>query len=273
MAVINHAKREINAKLVYYGPPGAGKASLFSYIHQRIKPSLCGPLKSMPAGGDTLLFFDYLPFESACLDGYRVRFHLYTLTGPVDHLGTWKMTLKGVDGLALVSEPGQEHDEQLAQALRSLRSILTQHGRDLQQVPCVLISTKADQGVAQDVDWVADLSDCVALRSSVVTGEGVLQSLASLAQSVLQRLREDHGRAQALPAALEVQDDIAENACCVTEQEREEDSIREHPLLLNVEKNTNFRLPLTLQVAGQARHFALNISINLECLDDDFSGA
>jgi len=64
MAVINHAKREINAKIVYFGPPGCGKGALFQFIHQRIKPSLCGPLKSMPAGQDSLLFFDYIPFET-----------------------------------------------------------------------------------------------------------------------------------------------------------------------------------------------------------------
>lgn len=193
MAVINHAKREINAKIVYYGPAAAGKGSLFRYIHQRIKPNLCGPLKSMPAGGDTLLFFDYIPFEQAILDGYQVRFHLYTLTGPVTNPGTWKMVLKGVDGLALVAEAGKERDTTTQQALRTLQAVLAGYGRDVRQLPCVLISNKAEQLEQQaQAEWDSSLGEFPVVRSSSRTGEGVVQALATLSQMVVQQLRTTH---------------------------------------------------------------------------------
>lgn len=276
MAVINHAKREINAKLVFFGPAGSGKASLFSFIHQRVKPSLCGPLKSMPAGGDTLQFFDYLPFEHAILDGYRVRFHLYTLTGSVENPGTWKMTLKGADGLALVAEKGAEQSEITAHAVRTLRSILASHGRDLQKTPCVLISTKADLHKTAAVSWGAELVTLPAVLSSAVTGEGILQALATLSQAVLQRLREEYqpqlntplqgsGNEQAdgltddgspKPAKIELLDELPAEVL---------------PALQN-DGVTTLRVPVTLQVAGVPRRFTLRISLDLKEVEDDHLG-
>lgn len=272
MAVINHAKREINAKLVFFGPAGSGKASLFSYIHKRVKPSLCGPLKSMPAGGDTLQFFDYLPFEHAILDGYRVRLHLYTLTGPVENPGTWKMTLKGADGLALVVEKGMEQSDLTVQSLRYLRSIVTSHGRDLLKTPCVLISTKADQLEQKTVDWGAELATLPRVQSSIMTGEGVLQALTSLSQAVFQRLREE----QQLQAATTLQ-------ACVNEQadddqppepaiELFEGSALEGVPVLQAGEATTLQVPVMLQVAGVPRRFALRITLNLEEVGDGHLG-
>lgn len=152
MAVINHAKREINAKIVFFGPPGCGKGELFRFIHQRIKPSLCGPLKTMPAGQDSLLFFDYIPFEASSLDGYRIRFHLYTMTGPVSNPGTWKMTLKGVDGIALVTDGG---DDDATESLRVLRSMLAGYGRELHKLPRVWLTSDCPGGPDSGTELVA----------------------------------------------------------------------------------------------------------------------
>lgn len=274
MAVINHAKREINAKIVYYGPARSGKASLFRYIHQRIKPSLCGPLKSMPAGGDTLLFFDYLPFEHACLDGYQVRFHLYTLTGPVTNPGIWKMTLKGVDGLAVVSEVGQEQSETTLQAVRTLQSVVAGHGRELRHVPCILVSNKDDSGGERSAAWGGDLSGMPTLRSSAVTGEGVLQALAALSQAVVRQLREEH--AEAAPVESEhfsTDSDVTGTSLSSESQPFELEQVvssEAAPVLL-AGHPTTLQLPVTLQVAGEPRRFSLRITLNLEeVADGDF---
>lgn len=265
MAVINHAKREINAKLVYYGPAGSGKASLFRYIHQRIKPSLCGPLKSMPAGGDTLQFFDYLPFESASLDGYQVRFHLYTLTGPVTNPGTWRMTLKGVDGLAVVAEAGQEQDEVTLQSLRNLRTVLASQGSDLQKTPCVLISTKVDRLTGQTSGWGPDMFGVHALQSSCVTGEGVLQALAALSQEVLQRLRKE--RESALPAQETVEElsheVLAEQVPFGLPAAQTEPGVELQP-----GGAATVEVPVTVQVAGQPRRFVVRVTLKLEEVAD-----
>ncbi|HEX9078618.1 MAG TPA: gliding-motility protein MglA, partial [Desulfuromonadaceae bacterium] len=79
MAIINHAKREINAKIVYFGHEGAGKGTSLQYVYSRIKPSLRGELKVLPTAGSALLFFDFTQFEQPLFNGYRIRFQIYTL--------------------------------------------------------------------------------------------------------------------------------------------------------------------------------------------------
>ncbi len=197
MAVINHSKKEINAKIVFFGPSGSGKSSLFRYIHQRIKPSLCGPLKSMPAGGATLLFFDYIPFEHALIDGHKVRFHLYTLSGSVENQGAWKMTLKGVDGLAVVIESGTEETPECRDSMLMLRSVLSSTGRSFDALSSVLLSTKTDQAKpVSDDRWLADLPYLARINSSTVTGEGVLNSIVTLSQGIFRQLQEEYTREQ-----------------------------------------------------------------------------
>lgn len=192
MAVINHAKREINAKIVYFGSPGCGKGKLFHFIHQRIKPSLCGPLKTMPAGSDTLLFFDYIPFENSSLDGYRIRFHLYTMTGPVTNPGTWKMTLKGLDGLAFVTTGAEAGGSAAAESLRVLRSMLAAYGKDLCSLPRLWLSCGSKGKEPEHSECKDYFDENLKHACSVASGEGVLQSLAQLSQAVLQQLRQEY---------------------------------------------------------------------------------
>jgi len=276
MAVINHAKREINAKIVYYGPESAGKGSLFRYIHQRIKPNLCGPLKSMPAGGDTLLFFDYLPFEHAVLDGYQVRFHLYTLTGAVTNPGTWRMVLKGVDGLALVSEAGKEQETATQQALRTLQAVLSGHSRDLRQLPCVLISSKAEHVDRQvTAAWGNDLRQFPVVRSSTQTGEGVVQALATLSQEVLQHLRENH---EALTVTAEMlcppATDNLDTLKMPEQAAGQMPSVSTSLPLAAVQPGqpSIMQVPLTLEVDGQCRRFVLRVALDLEEVGDGSLG-
>lgn len=188
MAVINHQKREINAKIVLYGPSGSGKGQLLELIHKRVKPELCGQLKTMPAGQDRLQFFDYTPFESSSLDGFRVRFHIYTITGEVTNPGTWKMTLKGVDGLMFVT--GDAGIKQAVESLRSLRGTLSDYGRELGRLPRVWLSRQLEQGGA---GLEPELQQCFGVRHSLCAasdGESAaLRGLALLSQEVLQELR------------------------------------------------------------------------------------
>ncbi len=268
MALINHAKREINAKLVYYGPAGSGKFSLFRYIHQRIKPSLCGPLRSMPAGDDTLVFFDYLPFEQASLGGYRIRFHLYTLTGPVHNPATWRMVLKGVDGMALVAESGGEQGDEAVQALQSLQAMLDAHGRDLRKIPLVLLSTKADQPQPEPPAWGDALVGITSLHCSSITGAGVLQGLTSLSQEVFLRLREEQAAAANLPAGSDEAVGGAHAAAAVQNasvEEMEQGAVHE----LQPGKAVTLRLPVILSDLGGQRQLSLRVTLALEGLPDN----
>ena len=270
MAVINHSKREINAKIVYYGPEGVGKASLFRFIHQRIKPSLSGPLKAMQAGGDNLNFFEFAPFESSTIDGYKVKFLVYTMTGTVNNPATWKMTLKGVDGLAIVLDAAAQKDVN-RHSIQSLRKILAGYGRDLHEIPSSLILFSCD---------LADGAGCMdgvlpeqvpVFNASTATGEGILPSLASLTQSVMQRLRSEFEQSSQQTQASEV---ITES--CDPELEHQEPlsledeaelvdiRVMERTYRIEIPSNGPVYLPLDLEVGGQMKSLKLAVTISVD---------
>ncbi len=198
MALVNHAKKEINAKLVYYGPAGSGKAAALHYIYSRIKPSLRGDLKKIPAGGDSLLFFDFSPFEVPMADGYRLRLHVYTLTGQVANPATWKMTLKGADGLVIMVDPAPEHVSQARESVSELRTMLSAYGVGLKNLPAVLQMNFSEKATCVDeaskVALALDLPHIATCCSNVNNGEGVLDVLTKLSRLVLERVAEADSR-------------------------------------------------------------------------------
>lgn len=265
MAVINHAKREINAKIVYFGAADSGKSDLFRFIHQRIKPGLCGPLKTMPAGSDTLLFFDYIPFETSSLDGFRIRFHLYTLTGPVANPGTWKMTLKGVDGVAFVTAEQSSGEDVTVESLRQLRSMLTRYGRDLRSLPRLWLRCgKTGEAIANS-SMQTDFDEQQKIICSLATGEGVLQSLALLSQAVLQQLRHDYASSATpadTPEPIVHDDDITLPSDYSAHKSSETLTLPEIKLALS--RNTTVEIPLTLESGSTVKRCLLSLSLQVE---------
>ena len=192
MALVNHAKKEINAKIVYFGPAGSGKGAALTYIYSRIKPSLRGDLKSVPAGADNLLFFDFSPFEAPLPHGYRVRLHVYTLTGIVTNPATWKMTLKGADGIIIMVNPAAEHAAETRESVAQLRDFLSAYGVGLQETPAVLQFNSLTRGNSSDdvaeIAAALDLSSLTTSHSNSATGEGLLEALTTLSRQILDRI-------------------------------------------------------------------------------------
>jgi signal recognition particle receptor subunit beta len=194
MALINHAKREINAKIVYYGPEGSGKRSSLQYIYDRIKPSLRGNLKSPSGSGDSLFFFDFSPFEGPVFGNYRIRFHVYTLPGKVANPAAWKMTLKGADGLVIVADAAPEFAAAARESISALRGFLASYGVGFHDIPCVLQlncgNTSHDLTMARMATSL-DLPDIQICHSKPVSGEGVLETLSLLSREIMARIGRD----------------------------------------------------------------------------------
>lgn len=193
MAIVNHMKREINAKIVYYGPEGAGKGTSLRYVYERIKPSLRGELKILPTAGSALFFFDFSPFEQPVFNGYRIRFHIYTLQGKVANPAAWKMTLKGTDGLVFVADATSEAQAEGQRELAQLREFLNLYGVSLDEIPMVLQINKTDlpgRVMPAEIASTLGLDDCTACVTSAAKGEGVLEVLTTLSREVLQRIKE-----------------------------------------------------------------------------------
>ncbi|KAB0669297.1 GTPase domain-containing protein [Oryzomonas sagensis] len=203
MAIINNAKREINAKIVYYGHEGAGKGTSLRYLYERIKPSLRGELKTLPASGGSLLFFDFCPFEQPVFGGYRIRFHIYTLPGRVANPAAWKMTLKGADGVVLVVDAADATAAK-KQSIERLRDYLASYGMSLNDMPAVLQVNKTDRAGAANATTTAaqlEVEHLTACLSTALNGEGVLETFSALSRQIMERVGAEH-TLQAEPAPL-----------------------------------------------------------------------
>ena len=195
MALVNHAKREINAKIVYYGHEGAGKRASLQYLYDRIKPSLRGELKTAPASGDSLLFFDFSPFEHPVFGGYRIRFHMYSLTGKVTNPAAWKMTLKGADGVVIVADPSPDMVPVTRESISRLREFLAAYGVGLHDIPCVLqLNRVGTNGPSSGVETSAalDVPDMRTCISEAGSGKGVLDALSLISRDIMARIGQDH---------------------------------------------------------------------------------
>ena len=193
MALVNQAKREINAKIVFFGPGQAGKGTSLRHVFNKLKPEFRGALKVMSVQGARMLFFDFTPpGGDGNVDGFRVRFHLYTVSGPLVDPAAWKMVLKGADGVVFVADSAPQRLEENKSAMGQLVDYLKGYDQSLGTIPAVLQFNKCD---LPDALSVAELerqlnpSRLAGFKTSSHTGEGVLQGLLALVKTVLTGLR------------------------------------------------------------------------------------
>ncbi len=192
MPLINHAKGEINAKLVVVGPASAGKATNLQYIYGKLKESFRGKFKAMNLQNDRMLFFDFTPSGQGSVHGYTVRFHVYTMAGEVTHPSSWKMVLKGADGVLFVADSGPDRMSANVASLKSLQASLATYGKTLSDIPCVIQCNKRDVPRAHGLEEMGRLlnpGNSPLVPAVAGTGEGVLESLFALVNMVLKGLR------------------------------------------------------------------------------------
>lgn len=193
MALVNHAKKEINAKIVYFGPEWAGKAANLSHIFGKLKESFRGTFKSMNLQNDRMLFFDFIPSGQGTLNGYSIRFHIYTMTGEVTHASSWKMVLKGVDGVVFVADSDPVRMGANRDCFKLLESCLGAYGKSPADMPCVIQCNKRDlPGATPIAEMEKELNPRgIAVVPAIARkGEGVLETIFNLVKVVLKNLRE-----------------------------------------------------------------------------------
>jgi signal recognition particle receptor subunit beta len=192
MAIFNYKKREISAKIVYYGPALCGKTTNVQFIHQKLNPRQRGELVSLATDADRTLFFDFLPIELENVGGFKTRFQIYTVPGQVYYNSTRKAVLTGVDGVIFVADSQVSMEHENLESLNNLIENLKYYNRDVNQIPLVLQYNKRDLDnvmTIEELDKLLNHNQVSSFAASAVTGGGVLQTLTACCKQVLQDLK------------------------------------------------------------------------------------
>ena len=192
MSFINFAAREINCKIVYYGPGLGGKTTNLQYIFDKTGEQQKGKMISLATETDRTLFFDFLPLDLGTIRGFKTRFHLYTVPGQVFYDASRKLILRGVDGVVFVADSQAERADANVEALENLISNLQEHGYDFSTIPYVLQFNKRD---LPNILPIAEMKKQLArreeptLESVACNGQGVFETLKEIARQVLVELK------------------------------------------------------------------------------------
>ena len=192
MAFINYASKEINCKIVYYGPGLCGKTTNLQYIYNKTAPDARGKMISLATEADRTLFFDFLPLDLGTIRGFTTRFHLYTVPGQVFYDASRKLILKGVDGVVFVADSQEERMEANIESIRNLDENLQENGFDLKAIPYALQFNKRDLPSAMPIDEmyrVLNYKREPTFEGIATTGKGVFDTLKSVAKQILIELR------------------------------------------------------------------------------------
>lgn len=188
MSFINYASREINCKIVYYGPGLCGKTTNLQFIYQKTAPDAKGKMISLATETERTLFFDFLPLSLGEIRGFKTRFHLYTVPGQVFYDASRKLILKGVDGVVFVADSQEERIDANIESLENLRINLKEQGYDLDNLPYIVQYNKRDlPGVMSIEELRRDLNptNVPEFEACATTGEGVFETLKAVAKLIL----------------------------------------------------------------------------------------
>jgi signal recognition particle receptor subunit beta len=223
MSMINYASREINCKLVYYGPGLGGKTTNLEHVYQKVAPDTRGKMVSLATETERTLFFDFLPVDLGTIRGFKTRFHLYTVPGQVYYNASRKLILKGVDGVVFVADSQLERTEANIESMQNLYDNMAEYGYDLTKIPFVVQYNKRDLPNAAPIeemqsqlnpgwpvedatrkkvipdpwhegDYLVEEIDGMWIEraphfeSVATTGDGVFDTLRALAKTVLKAL-------------------------------------------------------------------------------------
>lgn len=192
MSTINFSAREINFKIVYYGPGLSGKTTNLKQIYSNVPGESKGDMVSLATEDERTLFFDFLPLDLGSVNGFKTRFHLYTVPGQVFYNSSRKLILRGVDGIVFIADSAPNRLRANAESLRSLRENLEEYNLSLADVPLTIQVNKRDMPDALPVEMiqqVLDPSGTIPVFEAVAQEfKGVFEPLRAVSKLVLEKL-------------------------------------------------------------------------------------
>ncbi|UCE78062.1 MAG: GTPase domain-containing protein [Nitrospiraceae bacterium] len=195
MSFINYSSREINCKIVYYGPGLCGKTTNLQYVYKKTNPDQKGKLISLATETERTLFFDFLPLALGDIKGFKIRFHLYTVPGQIFYAASRKLILKGVDGVVFVADSQIERMDANIESLDDLKINLAEQGYDLDKMPFAVQHNKRDLLNVVPVDNMNKLlnkRNVPWFEAVATTGVGVFDTLKNVAKQVLTELKKHY---------------------------------------------------------------------------------
>ncbi len=196
MVQINFAQKQVNAKVVYYGPGMSGKTTNLEIIHQRAPEQNRGDLTSISTDGDRTLFFDFMPLDLGTVAGMRTCFQIYTVPGQVYYNSTRKLVLQGVDGVVFVADSSASMVEENLESMRNLEENLNEYGKSLADLALVIQYNKRDLPDAmpvEELDQLLNPQGVPTFEGVANTGQGVFPTLKALAGGVLDQIHRSYG--------------------------------------------------------------------------------
>jgi signal recognition particle receptor subunit beta len=194
MTFINYASREINCKIVYYGPGLCGKTTNIQWIFEQANPDKRGKLVSLATETDRTLFFDFLPLDMGMVKGFKVRFHLYTVPGQVFYDASRKLILRGCDGIIFVADSQKARMEANIESIANLATNLKENGFDVRSIPYVLQLNKRDMPSAvpaTEMERLLRFRGEPMIEAVANQGTGVIETLKAAARQILMELQKN----------------------------------------------------------------------------------
>jgi len=188
LSFLNYSTKEINFKIVYYGPGLSGKTTNIKYIYQKIKQTNKGKLVSLATETERTLFFDFFPLDLGMIKGYKVKFHLYTVPGQIYYSSSRKLILKGVDGLVFVADSQRERFEANIESIQDMLENLKDYRINFEKLPYALQLNKRDLPNISPVNELIESlrqKDEPVIEAIALSGEGVVDTLKSISKLVM----------------------------------------------------------------------------------------
>jgi signal recognition particle receptor subunit beta len=300
MAVFNHVRKEIDAKIVYCGPGVSGKTTNLQFIHQNMKPEQRGKIVSLATNEERTLFFDFLPIELDSLRGFKTRFHLYTVPGQVYYGATRRAVLLGVDGVIFVADSQVDKMEDNLISLKDLEENLRYYGKSIETIPLIIQYNKRDLAnilTLEELNQKINRLNVPYFEAVAMRGKGVFETLTMLCRTVLKGIEAGIGTetkkypgkpetAAETPAGKTIspgpsrplqEPPRAKETSRPAILRQKPDKLRPEPVGQVNEKTRiiscgqprilpphSIQIPLTMEIDGLAKSFSVNIAINIK---------